>query len=58
LQSLREQFEAVEADRAARLEVINEQGRRLDQLEAERKILYAELKSLRQKKLWGRIWRG
>jgi 2-polyprenyl-3-methyl-5-hydroxy-6-metoxy-1,4-benzoquinol methylase len=45
---LRRQLEASEADRAARLTVIEELGRRLGELEAERDGLRAELADLRQ----------
>jgi len=38
LNDLRQQFEAVELDRAARLKVIEEQGRRLGEFEADRVV--------------------
>ena len=43
-----EQLETVEADRAARLVVIEEQGRRLGTLEGERNVLQAQLGTLQQ----------
>ena len=41
-------YQASEADRAARLELIEEQGRRLGEVEAERNNLQSELANLRQ----------
>ncbi|MBI4639080.1 MAG: glycosyltransferase, partial [Candidatus Tectomicrobia bacterium] len=43
LAELRQQFEFAEADRAARLKVIEEQGHRLSEIDAERHHLQAEL---------------
>jgi SAM-dependent methyltransferase len=42
------QVAAVDADRAARLSVIEDQGRRLGEAEAERNILLAEVQALRE----------
>lgn len=48
LQKLKNRSAQLEADRAARLEVIQEQGRRLGEMEAERNNLRSELADLRQ----------
>ena len=48
MEILRGQVAAVDADRAARLSVIQEQGRRLGEVEAERNILRAEVEALRE----------
>jgi len=48
LTDLRRQFDSAQADRAARLQVIEEQGRRLGEVEVERNNLVAELGDLRQ----------
>jgi glycosyltransferase involved in cell wall biosynthesis len=48
INGLRKSVRECEADRAARLKVIHEQGNRLGELEAERNVLHAELQSLKQ----------
>jgi 2-polyprenyl-3-methyl-5-hydroxy-6-metoxy-1,4-benzoquinol methylase/predicted O-methyltransferase YrrM len=48
LANLGQAFESAEADRAERLQVIEDQGRRLGEVEAERNNLQAELGELRQ----------
>ena len=48
LAELQKRFESAQADRAARLQVIEDQGRKLGEFEAERNNLAAELADLRQ----------
>ena len=48
LADLRKHFEAVESDRAERLEVIQEQGKQLGLIESERNNLHDQLADLRQ----------